>query len=134
MSRRRPARDGSGVVRLLAWGLAGAAAIAAAIAVAGRNEGASEGEVRIHPYPADARVEELARCQLLGGAAAEDPSCRAAWVRHLDRYVPTNPIRGRARDGSGPLSEHAVPPERPANPAKDQDRLTPETPAGTGGL
>lgn len=134
MKTQRPAWNGSRAVRLMAWGLAGAAAIAAAVAVAGRNEGASEGEVRLHPYPADALVEELARCQILDAAAAEDPSCRAAWVRHLDRFVPTNPVRGRARDGSGQSSGHAVPPERPADSAKDQDRLAPETPAGTGGL
>ena len=133
MSRPRPARDGSGVVRLLAWRLAGAAAIAAAVAVAGRNEGPSEGDVRVLPYPAGPLVEDLARCRSLE-AAVDDPACKSAWARQRERFLAPNPVREGGQVAPGSKAEHGAPAERPSEPAKDQDRLTPETPAGTGGL
>lgn len=87
------ARIYAGIAALV---LAALAVTAAAIDMAGRD--APE------PWGADARSEietpefdplrdELRRCQEIGGQAAEDPVCLAAWAEARRRFLGQSPDR-----------------------------------------
>ena len=128
MTEGAPRRIVGGILWFVTWSTVGVAIIAAAVTViaavtaARRHEQALEEGARVHPYPASALAEELAHCNDLGPAAADNFWCRAAWARDRERFLRTKV------DAPFRLS-----PESAAEPTHDQDRPAPATPTEMGG-
>jgi conjugative transfer region protein TrbK len=53
--------------------------------------------------PSDPLARELARCQGIGMAAEDDPSCKAAWAENRRRFFASPPADARSVD---PTTEH----------------------------